>query len=134
MMQTITRQLANWGVPKQDILTEAFGPASGKATGKGMSVGRVTSSTQQTVGTSQVTFARHGIQVGWTGEANSLLDFALANGVKIDSGCRAGSCGTCLVAIKSGRVNYIGEHKQELDEGTCLTCISEPDGDLVLDV
>ena len=65
--------------------------------------------------------------------SGSLLDFALEQGVKIDSGCRAGSCGSCLVAIKSGDVEYVSEPGEKPETGSCLTCICRPKGDLVLD-
>ena len=58
----------------------------------------------------------------------SLLDFAGAQGVKIDSGCRAGSCGSCLVAIKSGDVEYLAEPGEKPETGSCLTCICRPKG------
>ena len=63
----------------------------------------------------------------------SILEFAEANGVKIDAGCRAGNCGTCLVAIKSGSVDYVSPSGASAEHGSCLTCICKPKTDLVLD-
>ena len=57
----------------------------------------------------------------------------LKKGVKIESGCRAGNCGTCMVAIKSGKVEYLVDHGADLRDGTCLTCIATPKGDIILD-
>ena len=53
--------------------------------------------------------------------------------VDIEAGCRAGNCGTCLVAIKSGEVEYLTNHGADVEEGSCLTCICKPKADLVLD-
>ena len=53
--------------------------------------------------------------------------------VSIDSGCRSGSCGTCMVAIKEGNVEYVGEPGNEPEEGSCLTCICRPKGKMVID-
>ena len=66
-------------------------------------------------------------------DASSLLDFAEDNDVVIDSGCRAGNCGTCITAIKSGEVDYVGEPGAEPEAGSCLTCISVPKSKLTLD-
>jgi len=61
------------------------------------------------------------------------LELAEKNGVQIDSGCRAGNCGTCLVALKSGEVNYLHEPGVTVEAGSCLTCIALPKTALVLD-
>lgn len=133
MMEALNQQLAKWGVAKQDIKMEAFGPAtvrkSQAAPGKPTSALAGTA----TVASCQVTFARSGKKCSWDENVGNLLDFAAASGVQIESGCRAGNCGTCVVAIKSGRVAYATEHGAELEDGTCLTCIAAPDGDLVID-
>jgi ferredoxin len=62
-----------------------------------------------------------------------LLELAEKNGVNIDSGCRAGNCGTCAVAIKSGEVKYLHEPGADVEAGSCLTCIAVPKTALVLD-
>ncbi len=49
------------------------------------------------------------------------------------SDCRAGNCGTCITAIKSGEVSYVGEPGAEPEAGSCLTCISVPKSKLTLD-
>ena len=69
----------------------------------------------------------------WQGEGRSLLELAEEARVKIDAGCRAGNCGSCLVAIKSGKVAYIGKHGADAEEGSCLACICRPVTALVLD-
>ena len=66
-------------------------------------------------------------------DATVLLELAEANGVVIDSGCRVGNCNTCLTAIKAGAVRYVREPDTMPEEGSCLTCIAIPNGDLVLD-
>jgi len=81
----------------------------------------------------KIVFAKSNKTLPWNTSDGSILDFALANGVNIDSGCRAGNCGTCVTAIKSGQVTYIHEPGTAPDTGTCLTCISGPSGDLTLD-
>ena len=59
--------------------------------------------------------------------------FAEANGIAIPCGCRAGSCGTCQVAVFSGEVAYTEKSDFETTPGTRLTCIGTPRSDVVLD-
>ncbi|MEO6624030.1 MAG: 2Fe-2S iron-sulfur cluster-binding protein [Burkholderiaceae bacterium] len=124
MMSAITTDLIAWGVPEGDVHTEAFGPASVKKVEKPVSA----VSPQP-----QVTFARSGKTVDWDGGADNLLEFAEAQGLRLDSGCRAGSCGTCVTAVKSGAVAYIRDPDSKTEAGSCLICIARPKSNLVLD-
>ncbi len=133
MMETLNKQLLRWGVAKSDIHSEAFGPATVSKAFVKPKQSETHSSRVGEANRLSVTFAKSGKECGWATTDGNLLDFAEANGVKIDSGCRAGNCGTCVVAVKSGKVQYATEHGAELEEGTCLTCIAAPDGPVVLD-
>jgi ferredoxin len=126
MMETITRDLADWGVPEANIHFEAFGPATVK---KALAKPKPS----ETAKGVEVTFVRSRKVVQWRPETGSILDCAEANGVFMDSGCRAGNCGTCLTAIKEGKVSYLTPPGSEPEEGSCLACIAVPDGPLVLD-
>lgn len=64
----------------------------------------------------------------------TLLELAEANGVKARSGCRAGNCGTCLTALKEGEVEYVSKPGKKPEAGSCLTCITQPKSNLVLDI
>ncbi len=127
-MKSLTDGLEAWGVPEKDVYFEAFGPATVKKKA-------VAPTAEETVHLAKinVTFSRSGKTVRWEPTAGSLLDFASAQGVKIDSGCCAGSCGTCLVAIKSGTVDYLNKPDVQPEAGACLTCVCRPKSDLVLD-
>lgn len=125
-MKSITDGLTEWGVPDSCVLFEAFGPA----TVKKASPKPATAAPLMNI---DVTFSRAGRTVRWRPEVSSLLDLAEESGIKIDAGCRAGNCGTCLIAIKSGAVDYLTEHGASAEEGSCLTCICRPRGNLVLD-
>jgi ferredoxin-NADP reductase len=127
-MKSITDGLELWGVPEKDIYFEAFGPATVKKKATPATALEVMQQSKL-----QVTFARSGKTLSWAPSAANLLEFAQAQGVRIDSGCCAGSCGSCLVAIKSGDVDYLKPPDTEPEKGTCLTCICRPKGDLVLD-
>ena len=127
MMNSITADLKEWGVPDKHVFFEAFGPATVK---KATPAQPVTATTTFL----QVNFSKSGKAVQWNSQAGSLLDLAEANGLQIEAGCRAGNCGTCAVAIKSGSVELFADHHgAQMEEGTCLTCICRPKSDLVLD-
>ena len=126
MMSAITSQLEDWGVPESDVHFEAFGPATVKK------APAASEEKAQAVG-AKVTLASSGKTLEWTDDADSILQLASDNGVDIPFGCGAGNCGTCVTAIKSGKVSYLSEPASTPEEGTCLVCISAPDGDLVLD-
>ncbi len=124
LMKNITDGLAEWGVPDSAVHFEAFGPATVK---------KAAPLDTTMLSSILVTFGRSGIKHHWNPATASLLEFAESHGVKIDAGCRAGNCGTCLVAIKSGEVNYLTPGGASVEKGSCLTCICKPKSDLVLD-
>lgn len=127
-MKSITDGLAEWGVPDAAVFFEAFGPATVK---KAVAAPPPTEAATATA--VQITFSRSGKTCSWKPTLGSLLDLADEHGIKIDAGCRAGNCGTCLVAIKSGAVDYLTDHGADAESGSCLTCICKPRTNLVLD-
>jgi ferredoxin-NADP reductase len=127
-MKSLTDGLEAWGVPDKDVYFEAFGPASVKK-----KAAAPTAAETSHLAKINVTFARSGNTVRWEPAAENILEFARAQGVKIDSGCCAGSCGSCAVAIKSGEVDYLKKPDATPEAGTCLTCVCRPKNDLVLD-
>lgn len=124
MMRQITEDLKAWGVPEKHVQYEAFGAATVK---------NVAPQTIQPGQTVRIEFTRSGKVLDWDHECESLLDFAENNGIAIDSGCRAGNCGTCLTALKEGDVDYVTEPGEKPEAGSCLACISVPKGDLRID-
>lgn len=126
MMKSITDDLRAWGVPDEHVFFEAFGPATVKKAAPKAVI-------DASAPALQITFGRSGKVCAWKPELSSLLEFAEEQGVKIEAGCRAGNCGTCLVAIKSGQVDYLSEHGASAEDGSCLTCICKPRTNLVLD-
>jgi ferredoxin-NADP reductase len=124
LMESLIPALWDWGVPEAHVNFEVFGPASVKST-------RQTS--QQPAEACQVRFARSELSATWNGSLASLLEFGAAAGAVLPSGCRAGSCGECMIAIRSGTVATIKQAGIPVPAGHCLTCISVPKGDLVLE-
>lgn len=67
----------------------------------------------------------------------SLLQAALAAGVRLPSSCRNGSCRACLARLLSGRIHYQidwpGLLAEEKTDGWILPCVACADSDLVID-
>ncbi len=129
MMQAVTADLEAWGVPGDDVRTEAFGPASVKKTEKP----DVPPAGADNAVCFKIEFARSGKTVEWKGAEDNLLEFAEANDISLDYGCRAGGCGTCMTAVKSGKFDYVRDPDAEAEQGSCLACVARPQSDLVLD-
>jgi len=128
MMASLTADLGKWGVPENRIHVEAFGPASVKK------VAKPDAAVLEAASGAEVTFVRSNKTVPWSGTAGSLLELAEAHGIRIDSGCRAGSCGTCVTAIRDGKVEYLaGKPDFDIEKGSCLACVAVPRGALSLD-
>lgn len=125
MMQDMHNGLLEWGVPKECIHLEAFGPASVKKSGPSVPA-------PPSVGL-KVRFSRSDREIDWTGQVDSILDMALGADIPLDFGCRAGGCGSCKTAVKSGKVKYLKDPGCEVESGSCLTCICVPETSLELD-
>ncbi len=126
LMQSLVPALWKWGVPESHVHFEAFGPAS---------VTRVVGDRNRSHVSPpcDVRFDRSNRTLKWDGSFESLLDFGEAAGLAMPSGCRAGSCGECMVAVRSGAVSTVKQPGIPVPAGYCLACISVPEEALVLD-
>jgi ferredoxin len=124
MIASLREGLASLGVPADRIRFEAFESAVAAAS-------RVAVPGGETWG---LTLARSGRTVRVSAPA-TLLDAAEAEGVAIDSLCRAGQCGTCRTRLLSGRVEGAGTALSSADReaGWVLPCVSVPRSDCTLD-
>jgi ferredoxin-NADP reductase len=129
MMEALVPALEDQGVAAENIHYESFGPASltrrpGPAQAEPLSADRALA----------VRFSRSGKTVAWDPKAESLLALAEAQGIRVESGCRAGSCGGCETALESGEVSYLQSPDAYIAPGHCLLCIGKPATDLSLDL
>lgn len=124
MMQALVEGLHGWGVDDGRIHYEAFGPASIK--------GASSHPTAAAPGSIEIAFSRSNKHCAWDGKS-TLLEIADANGILIESGCRAGNCGTCVTAIKQGKIDYPVTPGTSVEEGSCLACVAIPASNIVLD-
>ncbi len=128
-MTSLYHGLMKWGVPKSSVSYEAFGPASiGKANKKDAS-----RTSDGSAPTPAINFSRSGTVANWNPDSETLLELAKENDIYIDSGCRAGSCGTCATGLISGNVTYPEPENVQCEPGKCLVCIARPDGPVELD-
>lgn len=131
MMETLVPALEDWGVPDQHIHYESFGPASiARSSRKTAPAEDQAPSPKAAI---NVTFSKSGKTLVWDGSDDTLLDFAERHGIAVDSGCRAGGCGSCQTRIESGEVAYIQAPDYDAEPGTCLMCVSRPKQDLAVE-
>jgi ferredoxin-NADP reductase len=131
MMQELVPALDDWGVADARIHFEAFGPASIKRNRPiPAPVANRNDTTEDNIA---VTFAKSGKTIQWRADAGSLLDFAEANGIAVNSGCRAGGCGSCQTTIQSGQVGYQQSPDFDPEPGTCLLCVCKPTSSVTLE-
>jgi hypothetical protein len=133
MLQSLVPALEDWGVPDERIHFEAFGPASIPRRNSASAL-RAPSQREDKGSAVMVTFAKAGKQVLWQPGMGSLLDFAQSNGIAVDSGCRAGGCGTCQTTIRSGEVAYTQAPDFDPEPGSCLLCVCTPKTAVTLEV
>lgn len=124
MLESLVPALEDWGVADSHIHFETFGPAS--ITRRKSASAPAASEAATPVSDILVTFAKSGKQVPWSPQSDNLLEFAEAQGIVIDSGCRAGGCGTCQTRIRSGEVVYRQSPDYDPEPGTCLMCLCTP--------
>jgi ferredoxin len=128
MMESLVPAIAAWGVPAGDIHFEAFGPAS-------VVLAPATAEHPQPLLAVplDVRFARSGRTLSWDGRDANLLEFAERQGLAIEAGCRAGSCGSCETKLLSGEVRYPHPPDYAIARGHCLLCVGTPASALELE-
>jgi len=132
MMNSLFEDLREWQVPEDHLHYEAFGPATVKKKKEADDHADAEAGEKKAEGLS-VKFAKSDKTVTWNSDVGSILDLAEEHGVAMDFGCRAGNCGTCITAVLDGEVDYLSEPGEKPESGSCLSCVSIPKGNLVID-
>ncbi|MFW6053055.1 MAG: 2Fe-2S iron-sulfur cluster-binding protein [Desulfosalsimonas sp.] len=86
--------------------------------------------------TFKVEFAASKKTAQWDGSHESLLELAEENGIKIETECEAGICGTCKTRLISGEVDMEvddGLEDEDRDQNMVLPCVAVPKTDISLD-
>jgi ferredoxin-NADP reductase/MOSC domain-containing protein YiiM/ferredoxin len=127
--------LAAWGVAGAQIHSETFG--SGPSVTPGI-VGAARHAPHRPAGAAGtgplVSFARSNLAVTWDEKYASLLDLAEACEVPVRWSCRTGVCHTCESGLISGTVRYRPEPLDPPAAGNLLSCCSQPEGEVVIDI
>ena len=121
--------MRRWGgVPDRNVYFETFGPSTVKKT-----LSPFAGKLKERAKTTEVTFNKSNRTVPWSESCGNILELAEEVGISIPSGCRTGNCGTCNVAVNEGEFKHVQEPGFSPDDGTCLTCIAIPEGNIVID-
>ena len=69
-------------------------------------------------------------------DGQTLLEAALAAGIRLRSSCRNGTCRECIATLEAGAVRYRiewpGLSPDEKAQGCVLPCVALPESDVVL--
>lgn len=134
-MRDFAARLAAWGVARERVHQEIFGPGGSVTPGIVHAPAR---SPHPLSGSSdkgpRVSFARSGLDVSWDPALNSLLELAETCGVPVQWSCRTGVCHTCETALIAGTVHHDPDPVEPPGRGNLLTCCSRPQGDVIIDL
>ena len=139
MMEAAKQMLAELGVPRERIKTEAFGPALGKAE-RTMSeavapADRGTKGDAALIALPTVTFSMSD-KSALLPPDKVILEVAEETGVDIDYSCRVGTCGVCRIKLISGQVTMAVEEGLEpgdKEKGIILACQAKSEGDVTVE-
>lgn len=134
MMEAIKQILAELGVPKEQVKTEAFGLAQGRPVREAAPAATAvqTEAGGKRAALPTVTFTRSGKSAPLPPD-KTVLEVAEEAGVEIDYSCRTGVCGTCKVKLLSGQVTMEvedGLEPEEKAQGIILACQAKATGDV----
>ena len=127
-MSSMVEGLQEWGVPENQVQFEAFGPSTVRKVRK-----RDEANKEHLDQTATIEFCKSKITATWNSDYESILEAAEENDVPIESGCRAGNCGTCELKLKKGKVDYAKQIGNPPEEGKILSCVARPTGDIEID-
>lgn len=142
MMDELRSILAELGVPRAQLKTEAFGTEKRAAAARSATptaaappAKEAKAPTVRPTMVPTVTFSRSGKSAPLAPDM-SVLEAAESVGVEIENSCRSGTCGTCKVRLLGGSVTMAVEDALEAGEkaeGWILACQAKSSGDLVVE-
>ena len=133
--QDLTRELTDWGVTREHIHTELFGPAAASTPGLVSASRQPPHPPAGSPGTGPlVSFARSGLSVPWDTKFQSLLELAEACDIQVRWSCRTGVCHSCESGLIEGLISYQPEPLDRPADGIVLICCSQPRDEVLLDL
>lgn len=134
-LHDLSTGLKDWGVAKNRIHMEVFGPEPAITPGVVDTPRRSphTPVSPHPTGPA-VGFARSGLTVPWDPTYKSVLELAEACDVPVKWSCRTGVCHTCETGLVAGAVHYDPEPLEPPADGNVLICCSNPISEILLDL
>ena len=127
--------LRGWGVARDRIHTEVFGPEGSSTPGIAAAPVRAAHPPPGERGSGPlVSFGRSGLAVPWSTGWGSLLELAEACEVPVKWSCRTGVCHSCETALLAGAVAYDPEPLEPPAPGNVLICCARPTEEVALDL
>lgn len=126
MCSELSNELVQAGVPADRIRAEAFSASSLTGT-------LPAPATPFTAEGYSILFRGSATSARSTAASTTILAAAEEAGVRIDSMCRSGSCGSCEVPVTEGSVRYLRQPSAVPAEGHVFACVAAPESDLIID-
>lgn len=130
-MSSIAEGLVSGDVPVGRVHYESFG---GKAKGVGAvavpSDGQTDCDVASTTATFKVRFGSSDRDTTWTGVEGSVLDLGESIGLQLNSACRSGDCGACIVKLCQGTVQYETQPGCDFQADEVVACVARPTSDI----
>ncbi|MEY4566919.1 MAG: Flavohemoprotein [Planctomycetota bacterium] len=125
-MIELESQLLAHGIDQEDIAWESFGGLPAAST-----VEKMAESTGKDL---TIRFKSSDKTALWTSEHKSLLELAESEDIAVDSGCRSGACGACLVKKICGKVRYTSSPSFNTGQDETLLCVAVPEENVEIDL
>ena len=122
-MTALREGLIEAGVPETQVHWESFGGTGAQPK----------TSQPGSADATPVRFEHSDVDAIWDDADKTLFELARENDVEIPSGCLSGACGSCKVKLLKGEVEYDREISIELAKDECLTCVTRPKCEVVID-
>ena len=133
MLATIQNGLADGGVPESMITVEAFEAIQKAKEAEDRTAGGSDESTSSGIAQT-VRFEKSGKDATCYHGVPTILEAAEAAGIDLDSGCRSGDCGACVIRLLKGRVQYANKPGfGPLEKDQALACVAQPSEAVVVD-
>jgi ferredoxin-NADP reductase len=130
-MSAIAEGLVAAGVPAKRVHYESFG---GNARGVGALAvpadgendGNVASTTESF----KVRFESSDREADWNGNQPSVLELGESIGLELNSACRSGDCGACILKLSQGTVRYETQPGCDFKSDEIVACVARPTSDI----
>jgi hypothetical protein len=119
-------QLLAQGIAQDDIAWESFGGLSNGATSEKV--------VEDNAREHSIRFSSSDKTAQWSSEHKSLLELAESQDIAVDSGCRSGSCGACVVKKICGKVRYTNSPSYSAGQDEVLLCVAVPEENIELEL